>query len=115
MEMRQLNESTPDEKARGTSQSDTSINENHTENSLTKVTMVVQGPSDDNVENEWWKAWTIEMLTNDGNISTSTMNEQEQVSEEDIKFIYARAVHLNHSIQYHMKQIIKQQKVVNDH
>ena len=50
---------------------------------------------------------------NDGDISTGKMNEPEQVSEEDKKFLYARAVHSNHSIQYHMQQIIEQQKVVN--
>ena len=104
---RQLSESTPDEKAHGVSQSDTSINENHTENSLNKVTMMVQGPSDDNDKNEWWKAWTMEMLMSDGDISTSMMNEQEQVSNEDKKFLCARAVHSNHSIQYHMQQIIE--------
>ena len=44
----QLNETIPNEKAHGVSHSDTSINENHTDNSFNKVTMVVQGPSDDN-------------------------------------------------------------------
>ena len=74
---------------------------------------MVQGPSDDNVENKLQKAWTMEMLTNDGDISMSMMNEPEQVSEEDKKFLYARAVHSNHLIQYHMQQIIEQQKVVD--
>ena len=37
---RQLNESIPNEKAHGVSHSDTSANENHTENSFNKVTMV---------------------------------------------------------------------------
>ena len=60
--------------------------------------MVVQDPSDDNDRNELQKAWTMEMLTNDGDISTSMTNEQEQVSEQDKKFLYARAVHSNHSI-----------------
>ena len=69
--------------------------------------MVVQGPSDDNDENELQKAWTMEMLTNDGNISTSMTNEQEQVSKEDKKFLYARAIDSNHSIQYHIQQIIE--------
>ena len=69
--------------------------------------MVVQGPSDDDDKNELCKAWTMEMLMNDGNISMSMMNEQEQMSEEDKKFLYARAVHSNHSIQYHMHQIIE--------
>ena len=104
---RQLNESTPDEKAHGVSQSDTSINENHREISFNKLTMVVQGPSDHNDENESQKSWTMEMLTNNGDISMSMMNEPEQVTKEDKKFLYARAVHSNHSIQYHMQQIIE--------
>ena len=112
---RQFKESTPDEKLHGVSQSDTLINENCAVNSINKVTMVVQGPSDDYDKNESHKVWTMEMLTNNGNISTSMTNEQEQVSEEDKKFIYARAVHPNHSVQYHMQQIIEQQKVVNEY
>ena len=68
---------------------------------------MVQGPSDDNDENESQKAWTMEMLTNDSDISMSMMNEKEQVSETDKKFLYARAIHSNHSIQYHMQQIIE--------
>ena len=111
---RQLNKSIPDEKAHGVSQSDTSINKNHTENPLNNVTMVEEGPLDDNDENESQKAWTMEMLTNDSDISMGMANEPEQVSEEDKKFLYARAVHSNHLIQYHMCQIIEQQKVVNN-
>ena len=83
--------------------SDTSINENHTENTFNNI-MVVQGPIDDNDENKSRKAWTMEMLMNDGNISMSMTKEPEQVSEGDKKFLYARAVHSNHSIQYHMKE-----------
>ena len=52
---------------------------------------------------------------NNGNISTSTMNEPESMSEDDKKFLYARAVHSNHSIQYHMHQIIERQKVVDEY
>ena len=52
---------------------------------------------------------------NDGNISTSMINEQEQVSEENTKFLYARSVHSYHSMQYHMQQIIEQQKVVDEY
>ena len=69
--------------------------------------MVAQGPADDDDKNESCKAWTMEMLTNDGNISMSMMNEQESMSEADKKFLHARAVHSNHSIQYHMHQIIE--------
>ena len=52
---------------------------------------------------------------NDGNISMSMMNEPEQMSEENKKFLYARAVHSNHSIQYHMQQITERQEVVNEY
>ena len=46
--------------------------------------MVAQGPADDDDENESCKAWTMEMLTNNGDISMSMMNEQESMSEDDI-------------------------------
>ena len=72
---REFNKNTPDGKPHGVSQSDTSINENCTVESINKSTMVVQGPSDDDNENESCKAWRMEMLMNDGNISTSMMNE----------------------------------------
>ena len=104
---RQLNKNTPDENAHDVSQSDTSINENHTVKSINKTTMVVQGLSDDEDENESCKPCTMEMLMNYGDISMSMMNEQEPMSEEDKKFFYAKAVPSNHSIQYHMHQIIK--------
>ena len=41
------------------------------------------------------------------------MNGLEQASRDYKKFLYARATHLNHAIQYHMQQIIERQKVVN--
>ena len=68
---------------------------------------MAQGPADDDDENESRKAWTMEMLTNGGNILTNTMNEEESMSEDEKKFLYARAVHSNHSIQYHMHQIME--------
>ena len=104
---RQFNENTPNEKPHGDSQSDTSISETRTVKSINKSTMEAQGPMDDDDENELCKVWTMEMLTNDGDISTNIMNEQESMSEDDKKFLYVRAVHSNHSIQYHMHQIIK--------
>ena len=67
---------------------------------------MAQGPTDDDDKNKSQKAWTMEMLMNVSDISMSMMNEPEQVSEENKKFLYARAVHSNHSIQYHMQQII---------
>ena len=62
---------------------------------------------DDDNENESQKAWTMEMLTNDGDISTNTMNEVESMSDDEKMFLYARVVHSNHSIQYHMHQIME--------
>ena len=73
---------------------------------------MAQGPADDDDENEQ-KAWTMEMMTDDSNISMNTLNEEESMSEDEKKFLYARAVHSNHLIQYHMHQIIKRQRVVN--
>ena len=52
---------------------------------------------------------------NDGNIYMTTMNGSEQVSKDYKKFLYARATHSNHVIQYHMQQIIEREKVVNEY
>ena len=68
---------------------------------------MAQGPAADDDENESRKAWAMEMLMNNGNILTSMMNEEESMSEDEKKFLYARAVRSNHSIQYHMHQIIE--------
>ena len=38
--------------------------------------MVAQGPADDDDENDLRRAWTMEMLTNDSDVSMSMMNEQ---------------------------------------
>ena len=112
---RRLNEIICNENAHDVSRSDTLLNEKHIENSFKNVTMVAQGPTDDDDENESWKVWTMEMLMNDGDISMGMMNEQDQMSEENRKCLYARAVHSSHSIQYHMQQIIEQQKMVNEY
>ena len=49
----------------------------------------------------------MEMLTNDGDISANMTNEAESMSDNEKMFLYARAVHSNHSIQYHMHQIME--------
>ena len=89
---RLLNETTPKESIHDVSQSDTSLNENPTGNSTNNVTTVVKGPADDD-KNKSWKAWTMEMLTSDGDISTHMTNELEQMSEEYKKFLYAWATY----------------------
>ena len=80
---RRFNKNNPNEKPDDDSQSDTSIIENRTVKSINKSTMVAKGPVDDDDENESHKAWTMEMLTNDGDISTGMMNEQESMSEDE--------------------------------
>ena len=77
--------------------------------------MVAQDPEDDDDENESRKAWTMEMLMNEGDISKNSRNEEESMSEDEKKFLYARAVHSNHLIQYHMHQIIERQRVVDEY
>ena len=61
------------------------------------------------------KVWTMEMLTNDGDISTTMINGIKQAREDYKKFLYARAIHSNHMIQYHMQQIMEHQKVVDEY
>ena len=90
---RRFNENSPDEKPNGDSQSDIPISEKHTEKSINKSTLVTQGPADDDDKNELHKVWTMEMLMNKGDIPTNTMNEEESMSEDEKKFLYARAVH----------------------
>ena len=86
-----------------------------TVNSINESMSEVQGPTDDNNKDESRKAWTMEMLMNDGNISGNTTNEEESMSDDEKMFLYARAVHSNHSIQYHMHQIMEQQRVVDEY
>ena len=112
---RRLNENDPDKKSEDYNQSDAPINKRSTVNSINKSTSVAQGPADDDDKNESRKAWTMEMLMNNSDISTNTMNEEESMSEDEKKFLYARVVHSNHSIQYHMHQIMEQQRVVDEY
>ena len=104
---RRLSKDDPDKKSGDYNQSDTSINKPSTANSINESTSEVQGPTDDNNENESRKAWTMEMLTNNSDISANTINEAESMSDNEKMFLYARVVHSNHSIQYHMHQIME--------
>ena len=112
---RQLNETMRDEYVHDESQSDISLNEKPTGNTFNNEATVVQGPTGDNDEIELWKAWMMEILMNDGNISTTMMNGSEQASGDYKKFLYARATHSNHVIQYHKQQIMERQKVVDEY
>ena len=115
MKRRGLNENNPDKKSDDDNQSDRPISEKSTINSINKSTLVAQGPADHDDKNESRKVWTMEMLTNDSDISTNTLNEEESVSDDEKMFLYARAVHSNHLIQYHTHQIMERQRVVNEY
>ena len=112
---RQLNETMPDKNVHDVSQSDVSLNENPTGNTFNNEATVAQGPTSDEDEIKSWKAWMMEMVTNDGDISTTMTNGSEQASGDYKKFLYARVTHSNHAIQYHMQQIMERQKVVDEY
>ena len=102
-----LIENMPNENIHNISQSDMSLNENPTGNTFNNEVMTVQGPMGDDNEIESWKVWTIEMLMNNGDILTTMTNGLKQAKEDHKKFLYARAIHSNHAIQYHMQQIME--------
>ena len=110
-----LSNDDPDKKSDDYNQSEASINKRSTVNSINESTLEVIGPTDDDNKNESQKAWTMEMLTNDGDISGNKKSEEELMSDDEKMFLYARAVHSSHSIQYHMHQIMERQRVVNEY
>ena len=110
---RRLNNNNPEEKTDDSNQCDMLISESSTENSINESTPEAQGPTEDDNKNESRKAWTMEMLMNVFDNSTNTTSEEESMSDNERMFLYAWAVHSNHSIQYHMHQIIKWQKVID--
>ena len=112
---RQFNNNNPEEKTDDNNQCDTPISGKSTVNSINELTPVGQGPTEDNNKNELWKAWTMEMLMNGVDNSANTMSEEELMSDDERMFLYARAVHSNHSIQYHMHQIMERQKVIDEY
>ena len=112
---RRFNHNNPKENSDNYNQCDTMISDAGTEKSINEMIPETKGPTDDSNKNESRKAWTMEMLMNGGDISTNTTNEEESMSDDEKMFLYARAVHSNHSIQYHMHQIIERQKVIDEY
>ena len=104
---RRFNEKNPDEKSDDDNQCDAQINEMSTINSINESTSEMQGPTDDNEKNGSRKAWTMEMLMNGGDISTNSTSGEESMSDKERMFLYARAVHSNNSMQYHMHQMME--------
>ena len=104
---RRLNNNDPEEKTDDYNQCDTPINEKCTENTFNELTPVAQGPTEDDNKNKSRKAWTMEMLMNGGDNSANMTNEEESMSDDERMFLYTRVVHSNHSIQYHIHQIME--------
>ena len=57
----------------------------------------------------------MKMLMNGFDNSMNMTSEEESMSDIERMFLYARAVHSNHSIQYHMHQIMERQKVIDEY
>ena len=112
---RRFNHNDPEESSDNYNQCDTMICDAGTENSINEMIPETKGPTDDNNKNESRKAWTMEMLMNGFDNSTNTASEEESMSNNERMFLYARAVHSNHSIQYHMHQIMERQKVIDEY
>ena len=112
---RRFNNNDPEEKTDDNNQCDTPISEKGTENSINELTPVAQGPTEDDNKNKSRKAWTMEMLMNGFDNSANTTSEEESMSDNKRMFLYARAVHSNHSIQYLMHQIMERQKVIDEY
>ena len=74
---------------------------------------MAQGPTEDDNKNESGKACTMEMPMNSFDNSANMTSEEESMSDNERMFLYATAVHSNHSIQYHMHQIMERQKVID--
>ena len=66
-------------------------------------------------EDESRKAWTMGMPTNDGDITTINTAELTKIEDHNKQFLYARVVHANHMIQYHMNEILECQRVVDEY
>ena len=104
---RRFNEKNSDKKSDDDKQCDAQIIDMNTVNSINESAPEVQGPTDDNEKNESRKAWAMEMLMNGGDISTNSTNGEESMSDSERMFLYARAVHSNNSLQYHMHQMME--------
>ena len=95
---RQLNENMPDKNVHDLSQSDVSLNDNYTGNAFNNEVTTVQGPMGDDKQIKLQKEWSMEMLTNNGNILTTMTNGLEEAREGYKKFLYTKAIHSNHMI-----------------
>ena len=80
---------------------------------INKENDTVPYPTSNDDKDESWKARTMGMPMNDGDISIIESEELTRIKDKNKKFLYARAVHANHMIQYHMNEISERQRVVD--
>ena len=52
---------------------------------------------------------------NGGDISTNSTSGEESMSDSERMFLYARAVHSNNSLRYHMHQMMERQRVIDEY
>ena len=82
---------------------------------INKENDTVPYPTNNDDDEESQKAWTMGMPMNDGDISTIDSEELTRIKDKNKKFLYARAVHANHMIQYHMNEISECQRAVDEY
>ena len=82
---------------------------------MNKENDTVQDPTSYDDDIELQKAWTMGITMIDSDISTMNTEELTQIEDRNKKFLYARAVHANHMIQYHMHEISERQRVVDEY
>ena len=80
------------------------------ENSDTKQGLTTQAE-----ESESQEAWTMGMLSIDGDISMTNSSEQQRIEDKNKQFLYARAMHASHMIQHHMQGISERQRVIDEY
>ena len=106
---RRLNRDIPCEDGSRLSLSHNVINRTDNKDALNEEKNTVPHPTSNNDENKLQKAWTIGMQTIDSDISMIDSEELTRIKDKNKKFLYARAVHANHMIQYHMHEISEHQ------
>ena len=82
---------------------------------INKANDTVPCPTSNHDDDESQKAWTMGMPMNNGDISMINSEELTRIKDKNKKFLYARAVHANHMIQYHMNEISECQRVVDEY
>ena len=112
---RQSNRDIPSEEVNTLSPNYGEINDIDLEEALNSEIETVQDPSRYNEEIESQKTRTMRMPTTNSDISMTTADEQVWITENNKKFLYARAMHADHMIQYHMQEILERQREIDEY